>query len=103
MSWRWRDEDWGSAGGQCGWGSDPYAVPLALKGDQESLLLEGLPGTPQPHRLPLAGTTFQLRQGPDHTQSLEALGPINASLIVMVTTVGCKVQEDVSILAGTRA
>nr|XP_055199541.1 A disintegrin and metalloproteinase with thrombospondin motifs 10 isoform X2 [Nyctereutes procyonoides] len=57
---------------------------LALKGDQESLLLEGLPGTPQPHRLPLAGTTFQLRQGPDHTQSLEALGPINASLIVMV-------------------
>ncbi|XP_058919010.1 A disintegrin and metalloproteinase with thrombospondin motifs 10 isoform X5 [Kogia breviceps] len=57
---------------------------LALKGDQESLLLEGLPGTPQPHRLPLAGTTFQLRQGPDQTQSLEALGPINASLIVMV-------------------
>ncbi|KAK2498855.1 hypothetical protein MC885_009538, partial [Smutsia gigantea] len=57
---------------------------LALKGDQESLLLEGLPGTPQPHRLPLAGTTFQLRQGPDHTQSLEALGPINASLVVMV-------------------
>uniref|UniRef100_A0A8C0LCQ3 A disintegrin and metalloproteinase with thrombospondin motifs 10 n=1 Tax=Canis lupus dingo TaxID=286419 RepID=A0A8C0LCQ3_CANLU len=36
---------------------------LALKGEQESLLLEGLPGTPQPHRLPLAGTTFQLRQG----------------------------------------
>ncbi|XP_004689012.1 PREDICTED: A disintegrin and metalloproteinase with thrombospondin motifs 10 [Condylura cristata] len=57
---------------------------LALKGDQESLLLEGLPGTPQPHRLPLAGTTFQLRQGPDQTQSLEALGPINASLVVMV-------------------
>ncbi|XP_021786331.1 A disintegrin and metalloproteinase with thrombospondin motifs 10 isoform X2 [Papio anubis] len=57
---------------------------LALKGDQESLLLEGLPGTPQPHRLPLAGTTFQLRQGPDQFQSLEALGPINASLIVMV-------------------
>ncbi|XP_017355564.1 A disintegrin and metalloproteinase with thrombospondin motifs 10 [Cebus imitator] len=57
---------------------------LALKGDQESLLLEGLPGTPQPHRLPLAGTTFQLRQGPDQVQSLEALGPINASLIVMV-------------------
>ncbi|XP_053753347.1 A disintegrin and metalloproteinase with thrombospondin motifs 10 isoform X8 [Panthera pardus] len=57
---------------------------LALKGDQESLLLEGLPGTPQPHRLPLAGTTFQLRQGPDQTQSLEALGPINSSLIVMV-------------------
>ncbi|XP_045719113.1 A disintegrin and metalloproteinase with thrombospondin motifs 10 isoform X6 [Mirounga angustirostris] len=57
---------------------------LALKGDQESLLLEGLPGNPQPHRLPLAGTTFQLRQGPDQTQSLEALGPINASLIVMV-------------------
>ncbi|XP_061278362.1 A disintegrin and metalloproteinase with thrombospondin motifs 10 isoform X4 [Bos javanicus] len=59
---------------------------LALKGDQESLLLEGLPGTPQPHRLPLAGTTFQLRQGPDQTQSLEALGPINASLIIMVLT-----------------
>ncbi|XP_014635239.1 PREDICTED: A disintegrin and metalloproteinase with thrombospondin motifs 10 isoform X4 [Ceratotherium simum simum] len=57
---------------------------LALKGDQESLLLEGLPGTPQPHRLPLAGTTFQLRQGPNNTQSLEALGPVNASLIVMV-------------------
>ncbi|XP_055968869.1 A disintegrin and metalloproteinase with thrombospondin motifs 10 [Sorex fumeus] len=57
---------------------------LALKGDQESLLLEGLPGTPQPHRLPLAGTTFQLRQGPDQAQNLEALGPINASLIVMV-------------------
>ncbi|EQB78342.1 A disintegrin and metalloproteinase with thrombospondin motifs 10 preproprotein [Camelus ferus] len=57
---------------------------VALKGDQESLLLEGLPGTPQPHRLPLAGTTFQLRQGPDQTQSLEALGPINTSLIIMV-------------------
>ncbi|XP_004717396.1 A disintegrin and metalloproteinase with thrombospondin motifs 10 [Echinops telfairi] len=57
---------------------------LALKGDQESLLLEGLPGTPQPHRLPLAGTTFHLRQGPEQTQSLEALGPINVSLVVMV-------------------
>ncbi|KAM9242084.1 A disintegrin and metalloproteinase with thrombospondin motifs 10 [Dugong dugon] len=57
---------------------------LALKGDQESLLLEGVPGTPQPHRLPLAGTTFQLRPGPDKTQSLEALGPINTSLVVMV-------------------
>ncbi|KAB1259362.1 A disintegrin and metalloproteinase with thrombospondin motifs 10 [Camelus dromedarius] len=57
---------------------------VALKGDQESLLLEGMPGTPQPHRLPLAGTTFQLRQGPDQTQSLEALGPINTSLIIMV-------------------
>uniref|UniRef100_A0A4X1VKP7 ADAM metallopeptidase with thrombospondin type 1 motif 10 n=1 Tax=Sus scrofa TaxID=9823 RepID=A0A4X1VKP7_PIG len=59
-------------------------LSLSHLGDQESLLLEGLPGTPQPHRLPLAGTTFQLRQGPDQTQSLEALGPINASLIVMV-------------------
>lgn len=58
--------------------------PPGLKGDQESLLLEGLPGTPQPHRLPLAGTTFQLRPGPNQTQSLEALGPINTSLIVMV-------------------
>ncbi|XP_016058951.1 PREDICTED: A disintegrin and metalloproteinase with thrombospondin motifs 10 isoform X2 [Miniopterus natalensis] len=57
---------------------------LALKGDQESLLLEGVPGTPQPHRLSLAGTTFQLRPGPNQTQSLEALGPINASLIIMV-------------------
>ncbi|XP_060226911.1 A disintegrin and metalloproteinase with thrombospondin motifs 10 isoform X1 [Meriones unguiculatus] len=57
---------------------------LALKGDQESLLLEGLPRTPQPHRLRLAGTTFHLRQGPDRAQSLEALGPINASLIIMV-------------------
>ncbi|XP_037053845.1 A disintegrin and metalloproteinase with thrombospondin motifs 10 isoform X5 [Peromyscus leucopus] len=57
---------------------------LALKGDQESLLLEGLPGTHQPHRLPLAGTTFHLRQGPDQAQSLEALGPINASIIIMV-------------------
>ncbi|KAB0390767.1 hypothetical protein E2I00_000393, partial [Balaenoptera physalus] len=27
----------------------------------------------------------ELRQGPDQTQSLEALGPINASLIIMVT------------------
>ncbi|XP_004454757.1 A disintegrin and metalloproteinase with thrombospondin motifs 10 [Dasypus novemcinctus] len=57
---------------------------LALKGDQESLLLEGLPGTFQPHRLPLAGTTFQLRPGPDKAQILEALGPINTSLIVVV-------------------
>ncbi|KAM7140843.1 A disintegrin and metalloproteinase with thrombospondin motifs 10 isoform 7-T9 [Molossus nigricans] len=57
---------------------------LALRGDQESLLLEGMPGTPQPHRLSLAGTIFQLRPGPNQTQSLEALGPINASLIIMV-------------------
>ncbi|XP_070272741.1 A disintegrin and metalloproteinase with thrombospondin motifs 10 isoform X3 [Myotis yumanensis] len=57
---------------------------LALKGGQESLLLEGMPTTPQPHRLSLAGTTFQLRPGPNQTQSLEALGPINASLIIMV-------------------
>lgn len=103
MSWRWRDEDWGSAGGQGGWGSDPDAVPLALKGDQESLLLEGLPGTPQPHRLPLAGTTFQLRQGPDQTQSLEALGPINASLIVMVTIVGARCRKTLASLAGNGA
>lgn len=43
-----------------------------------------MPRTPQPHRLSLAGTTFQLRPGPNQTQSLEALGPINASLIIMV-------------------
>ncbi|XP_034854110.1 A disintegrin and metalloproteinase with thrombospondin motifs 10 isoform X5 [Mirounga leonina] len=73
---------------------------LALKGDQESLLLEGLPGTPQPHRLPLAGTTFQLRQGPDQTQSLEALGPINASLIVMVTIVGARCRKILASLWG---
>lgn len=100
MSWRWWDEDWGSAGGQCSWGSDPYAVLLALKGDQESLLLEGLPGTPQPHRLPLAGTTFQLRQGPDQTQSLEGLGPINTSLIVMVTIVGARCRKTAASLWG---
>ncbi|XP_064428158.1 A disintegrin and metalloproteinase with thrombospondin motifs 10 isoform X3 [Mirounga angustirostris] len=73
---------------------------LALKGDQESLLLEGLPGNPQPHRLPLAGTTFQLRQGPDQTQSLEALGPINASLIVMVTIVGARCRKILASLWG---
>ncbi|XP_036026472.1 A disintegrin and metalloproteinase with thrombospondin motifs 10 isoform X2 [Onychomys torridus] len=62
----------------------PALPGSALKGDQESLLLEGLPGTHQPHRLLLAGTTFHLRQGPDQAQSLEALGPINASIIIMV-------------------
>jgi hypothetical protein len=66
-------------------------------------LLEGLPGTPQPHRLPLAGTTFHLRQGPDLAQSLEALGPINASLIVMVTAgLWTKYWEGLSILLGWR-
>ncbi|XP_051828447.1 A disintegrin and metalloproteinase with thrombospondin motifs 10 isoform X1 [Antechinus flavipes] len=66
--------------------SNPSLSHLALKGEDDAFLLDGLPKTPQPHRLPLAGTIFQLHHGPDQPQILEALGPTNITIIVMVLT-----------------
>ncbi|XP_038596101.1 A disintegrin and metalloproteinase with thrombospondin motifs 10 [Tachyglossus aculeatus] len=57
---------------------------LALKGENDAFLLEGKPGPSPQLRLPLAGTIFHLRRGPDQPECLEALGPTNATLIVMV-------------------
>uniref|UniRef100_K7FB11 ADAM metallopeptidase with thrombospondin type 1 motif 10 n=1 Tax=Pelodiscus sinensis TaxID=13735 RepID=K7FB11_PELSI len=57
---------------------------LALKGESGEYFINGKLSIDPPRRLDLAGTTFHYRRAPDEPESLEALGPTNATLIVMV-------------------
>uniref|UniRef100_H2QF89 ADAM metallopeptidase with thrombospondin type 1 motif 10 n=1 Tax=Pan troglodytes TaxID=9598 RepID=H2QF89_PANTR len=69
---------------------------LALKGDQESLAAGGAARDPPAHRPASSWDhSFSCDRGPRAVQSLEALGAINASLIVMVlaqTELPCSAQ-----------
>lgn len=55
---------------------------LKNKGDQ--YFINGNLSIDTPRRFNIAGTTFYYRRPPDGPETLEALGPTNMSLIIMV-------------------
>ncbi|XP_067329478.1 A disintegrin and metalloproteinase with thrombospondin motifs 10 isoform X2 [Anolis sagrei] len=57
---------------------------LALRGENEEYFVNGKLSIDPPRRFDVAGTTFHYRRSPDEPESLEALGPTNITLIVMV-------------------
>ncbi|XP_074834446.1 A disintegrin and metalloproteinase with thrombospondin motifs 10 isoform X2 [Carettochelys insculpta] len=57
---------------------------LALKGENNEYLINGKLSIDPPRRFDIAGTTFHYRKSQADPESLEALGPTNATLIVMV-------------------
>ncbi|XP_053869260.1 A disintegrin and metalloproteinase with thrombospondin motifs 10 isoform X2 [Malaclemys terrapin pileata] len=57
---------------------------LALKGENDEYFINGKLSIDPPRRFDVAGTTFHYRRSQDDPESLEALGPTNATLIVMV-------------------
>uniref|UniRef100_A0A8C8RTK6 Peptidase M12B domain-containing protein n=1 Tax=Pelusios castaneus TaxID=367368 RepID=A0A8C8RTK6_9SAUR len=65
---------------------------LALKGENNEYFINGKLSIDPPRRFSVAGTTFHYRRSQDDPESLEALGPINATLIVMVLVRGAEPQ-----------
>lgn len=61
--------------------SSSFSV-LKSKGDQ--FFINGNLSIDTPRRFNVAGTTFYYRRPPDGPETLEALGPTNMSLIIMV-------------------
>ncbi|XP_078524447.1 A disintegrin and metalloproteinase with thrombospondin motifs 10 [Lissotriton helveticus] len=58
---------------------------LALKGENgEEYFINGKLSIDPPRRFDVAGTTFHYRRSPDEPETLEALGPTNMTLVVMV-------------------
>ncbi|XP_043909676.1 A disintegrin and metalloproteinase with thrombospondin motifs 10-like [Protopterus annectens] len=57
---------------------------LALKGDGEHYFINGRLNIDPPRTFEIAGTIFQYRRPPDEPESLEALGPTNTTLVIMV-------------------
>lgn len=57
---------------------------LALRGDAGEYYINGKLSIDPPRRFDIAGTTFHYRRSPDEPESLEALGPTNITLFVMV-------------------
>lgn len=65
----------------------PTLAPLALaalKGESGDYYINGKLSIDPPRRFDIAGTTFHYRRSPDEPESLEALGPTNVTLFVMV-------------------
>lgn len=56
----------------------------ALKGESGNYYINGKLSIDPPRRFDIAGTTFHYRRSPDEPESLEALGPTNITLFVMV-------------------
>nr|XP_033810224.1 A disintegrin and metalloproteinase with thrombospondin motifs 10 isoform X2 [Geotrypetes seraphini] len=62
---------------------------LALKGENpEEFFINGKLSIDSPRRFDIAGTTFHYSRSPDEPESLEALGPTNITLVVMVLVRG---------------
>lgn len=59
----------------------------ALRGDSGDYYINGKLSIDPPRRFDIAGTTFHYRRSPDEPESLEALGPTNVTLFVMVRNV----------------
>ncbi|KAH0625908.1 hypothetical protein JD844_034277 [Phrynosoma platyrhinos] len=57
---------------------------LALRGENDEYFVNGKLSIDPPRRFDIAGTVFHYRRSPDEPESLEALGPTNITLIVMV-------------------
>lgn len=62
-----------------------FCVPV-LKGKGDQYFINGKLTIDTPHRFDIAGTTFHYRRPTDGPETLEALGPTNMTLIVMVRT-----------------
>lgn len=56
----------------------------ALRGDSGEYFINGKLSIDPPRRFDIAGTTFHYRRSPEEPESLEALGPTNITLFVMV-------------------
>ncbi|NWY74509.1 ATS10 metalloproteinase, partial [Erithacus rubecula] len=57
---------------------------LALRGESGEYFINGKLSIDPPRRFDVAGTTFHYRRSPEEPESLEALGPTNVTLFVMV-------------------
>ncbi|XP_077441258.1 A disintegrin and metalloproteinase with thrombospondin motifs 10 [Vanacampus margaritifer] len=57
---------------------------IVLKSKSDQFLLDAKLATDTPHRFDVAGTTFHYRRPTDGPETLEALGPTNITLVVMV-------------------
>uniref|UniRef100_H3AJS8 ADAM metallopeptidase with thrombospondin type 1 motif 10 n=1 Tax=Latimeria chalumnae TaxID=7897 RepID=H3AJS8_LATCH len=57
---------------------------LTLKDEGKEYFINGKLTIDSPSRFHIAGTTFHYRRPPDEPESLEALGPTNTTLVVMV-------------------
>uniref|UniRef100_A0A8C3KII7 ADAM metallopeptidase with thrombospondin type 1 motif 10 n=1 Tax=Calidris pygmaea TaxID=425635 RepID=A0A8C3KII7_9CHAR len=57
---------------------------LALRGESGEYYINGKLSIDPPRRFDIAGTTFHYRRSPEEPESLEALGPTNITLFVMV-------------------
>ncbi|NXM58986.1 ATS10 metalloproteinase, partial [Illadopsis cleaveri] len=57
---------------------------LALRGESGEYFINGRLSIDPPRRFDIAGTTFHYRRSPEEPESLEALGPTNVTLFVMV-------------------
>ncbi|NWT05708.1 ATS10 metalloproteinase, partial [Mionectes macconnelli] len=57
---------------------------LALRGESGEYFINGRLSIDPPRRFDIAGTTFHYRRSPEEPESLEALGPTNITLFVMV-------------------
>lgn len=60
------------------------SVLTALRGENGEYYINGKLSIDPPRRFDIAGTTFHYRRSPDEPESLEALGPTNVTLFVMV-------------------
>uniref|UniRef100_A0A8B9C937 ADAM metallopeptidase with thrombospondin type 1 motif 10 n=1 Tax=Anser brachyrhynchus TaxID=132585 RepID=A0A8B9C937_9AVES len=63
---------------------------LALRGEGGEYYINGKLSIDPPRRFDIAGTTFHYRRSPDEPESLEALGPTNVTLFVMVELQGIR-------------
>jgi len=59
-------------------------VLAALRGEGGEYYINGKLSIDPPRRFDIAGTTFHYRRSPEEPESLEALGPTNVTLFVMV-------------------
>ncbi|XP_032068208.1 A disintegrin and metalloproteinase with thrombospondin motifs 10 [Thamnophis elegans] len=57
---------------------------LALRGENDEYFVNGKLSIDPPRRFDIAGTTFHYGRSQDEPESLEALGPTNITLVVMV-------------------
>ncbi|XP_048353725.1 A disintegrin and metalloproteinase with thrombospondin motifs 10-like [Sphaerodactylus townsendi] len=57
---------------------------LALRGENNEYFINGKLSIDPPRRFDIGGTTFHYRRSQDEPESLEALGPTNTTLIIMV-------------------
>ena len=61
-----------------------FSAPV-LKSKGEQFFINGKLTIDTPRRFDIAGTTFHYRRPTDQPETLEALGPTNMTIIVMVT------------------